>query len=77
MSYLLDRSGTIEINLVSYAAPVFTAVSGRLVLDEMLDLLSIVGFFGIFGGFLLLKRDTIWEGIPIPEWVDLQKHSER
>ena len=74
---LLNRLGAIEINLVSYAAPVFAAVSGWLVLDEKLDLLSIVGFFGIFGGFVLLKRDAIREELSIPEWVDLQKYSER
>ena len=74
---LLDRLGAIEINLVSYAAPVFAAVSGWLVLDETLDLLSVVGFFGIFGGFLLLKRDAIREELSIPEWVGLEKYSER
>ncbi|PSP86485.1 EamA family transporter [Halobacteriales archaeon QS_4_66_20] len=74
---LLDRLGAIEINLVSYAAPVFAAVSGWLVLDETLDLLSIVGFFGIFGGFILLKRDAIREELSIPEWVGLEKYSER
>ena len=74
---LLNRLGAIEINLVSYAAPVFAAVSGWLVLDETLDLLSIVGFFGIFGGFLLLKRDAIREELSIPEWMGLQKYSER
>jgi len=74
---LLDRLGAIEINLVSYAAPVFAAVSGWLVLDETLDLLSIVGFLGIFGGFLLLKRDAIREEFSIPEWMGLQKYSER
>ena len=74
---LLDRLGAIEINLVSYAAPVFAAVSGWLVLDETLDLLSVVGFFGIFGGFLLLKRDAIREELSTREWVDLEKHSEQ
>ena len=74
---LLDRLGAIEINLVSYAAPVFAAVSGWLVLDETLDLLSVVGFFGIFGGFLLLKRGAIREELSIPEWVGLEKYSER
>ena len=74
---LLNRLGAIEINLVSYAAPVFAAVSGWLVLDETLDLLSIVGFFGIFGGFILLKRDAIREELSIPELVDLQTYNER
>jgi drug/metabolite transporter (DMT)-like permease len=56
---LLDRLGAIEINLVSYTAPIFAAIAGWLVLDETLAPLSIVGFVVIFCGFLLLKRDAI------------------
>lgn len=62
---LLDRLGAIEINLVSYAAPIFAAVTGWIVLGETLDLLSIIGFIVIFGGFLLLKRETIQEELSI------------
>lgn len=56
---LLDRVGAIEINLVSYAAPVFAAVSGWIVLNESLDVVSIIGFVVIFLGFVLLKREAI------------------
>ena len=56
---LLERLGAIEINLVSYAAPVFAAISGWLVLDETLDVLSALGFFVIFVGFALLKRRAL------------------
>ena len=56
---LLDRLGAIEINLVSYTAPVFAALSGWLVLDESLNLLSVVGFGAIFVGFVLLKRTAL------------------
>jgi drug/metabolite transporter (DMT)-like permease len=58
---LLDRLGAIEINLVSYAAPVFAAVSGWIVLNETLSLLSVVGFMTIFAGFVLLKRTALAE----------------
>ncbi len=56
---LLDRLGAVEINLVSYAAPVFAALSGWAVLDESVDVLAVVGFVVIFGGFALLKREDL------------------
>jgi len=56
---LLDRLGAIEINLVSYAVPVFAAISGWLVLDESLDVAAVAGFVVIFAGFLLLKQAMI------------------
>ncbi|WP_224268480.1 DMT family transporter [Haloprofundus salinisoli] len=58
---LLDRLGAIEINLVSYVAPIFAAISGFLVLQEPLSTETALGFLLIFGGFVLLKRDAIRE----------------
>lgn len=58
---LLERLGAIEINLVSYTVPVFAALSGWLVLDEVLDAYSVVGFLVIFVGFGLLKRRALGE----------------
>jgi len=56
---LLAQLGAIEINLVSYTVPVFAALSGWVVLGESIDWLSIVGFCVIFGGFVLLKHETL------------------
>nr|WP_259371234.1 DMT family transporter [Natranaeroarchaeum aerophilus] len=56
---LLDRLGPIEINLVSYVAPVFAALSGWLVLNEGLTLTTIVGFLLICAGFAVVKRSAI------------------
>ncbi|MBZ6496966.1 DMT family transporter [Natrinema longum] len=53
---LLDELGAVEINLVSYAAPIFTAILAWLILSEALDPLSIIGFVIIFTGFALIKR---------------------
>jgi drug/metabolite transporter (DMT)-like permease len=53
---LLDELGAVEINLVSYAAPIFTAILGWMILDESLSPLSILGFLIIFTGFSLIKR---------------------
>ena len=56
---LLDRLGAIEINLISYAAPVFAAASGWLVLGEQLEPLSIAGFLVIVAGFGLVKHEAL------------------
>jgi drug/metabolite transporter (DMT)-like permease len=56
---LLERLGAIEINFVSYTVPVFAAISGWLVLNEVLDALSVVGFLVILLGFALLKRRAL------------------
>lgn len=56
---LLSRLGPVEINLVSYVAPVFAALSGALVLGEAIDGATVAGFFIIFSGFVLLKRRAI------------------
>ena len=56
---LLDRLGPIEINLVSYVAPVFAAISGALLLDESIDVATVAGFVLIFAGFVLLKRRAL------------------
>jgi drug/metabolite transporter (DMT)-like permease len=56
---LLDRLGPIEINLVSYAAPVAAAVTGLLVLDERPTVATVAGFLLILLGFVLLKRRAL------------------
>ena len=56
---LLERLGPVEINLVSYVAPVFAALSGALVLGEAIDAATAFGFVVIFCGFVLLKRRAI------------------
>ncbi|RBI59501.1 EamA/RhaT family transporter [halophilic archaeon] len=61
---LLDRLGPIEINLVSYAAPVFAAFSGWIVLGEIIDMWAVIGFISIFIGFLLIKRRELVEELP-------------
>ena len=56
---LHERLGPVEINLVSYVAPVFAAISGWLVLDEVIDAATAVGFCCILAGFLALKRRAV------------------
>ena len=61
---LLDRLGAVEINLVSYVAPVFAALAGWLFLQERLSLATVGGFALIFAGFLLVKRRAIRAELP-------------
>jgi drug/metabolite transporter (DMT)-like permease len=58
---LLDRLGPIEINLVSYVAPIFAALTGFLFLGEVIDAPTVVGFLVIIVGFVLIKRRAIRE----------------
>jgi probable blue pigment (indigoidine) exporter len=61
---LLSKLGPVEINLVSYVAPMFAAVSGALFLGEVIDGTTVVGFVIIFAGFILLKRRAIAAELP-------------
>lgn len=56
---LLDRLGPIEINLVSYAAPVAAAATGVAFLGEIPTIHTVMGFVFILLGFVLIKRDAI------------------
>jgi len=56
---LLDRLGPIEINLVSYAAPVAAAVTGFVFLSETPTAYTVAGFGLIVAGFVLLKREEL------------------
>jgi len=62
---LLDRLGAVEINLVSYVAPIFAALAGRIFLDERLSTATAGGFVLIFAGFLLVKRRAIREELSL------------
>ena len=61
---LLERLGSVEINLVSYAAPAFAALTGFLFLDEVVDVWTVVGFCCILVGFALIKRRALGREIP-------------
>lgn len=56
---LLDRLGSVEINLVSYATPVVAAITGVLLLAEVPTVATAVGFVAVLVGFALLKRRAL------------------
>ncbi|OIB59132.1 DMT family transporter [Natrialba sp. SSL1] len=58
---LLERLGAVEINMVSYVAPIFTAIVGWLYLGEVVDAATLGGFLLIALGFVLVKRRAIRE----------------
>lgn len=60
---LLDRFGPIEVNLVSYVSPVFAALIAWVLLGERLQFLTVVGFFVIFAGFVMIKSEEIAERV--------------
>jgi drug/metabolite transporter (DMT)-like permease len=56
---LLERLGPVEINLVSYAAPIWAALAGWLALGESVTAATALGFVVILVGFWLIKREAI------------------
>ena len=58
---LLERLGPIEINLVSYAAPVAAVLTGLVALGEQPTVNTATGFVLILLGFALLKRRQLRE----------------
>ncbi|MFC6903984.1 DMT family transporter [Halalkalicoccus tibetensis] len=61
---LLGTIGPIEINLVSYVAPVVAAIAGWLLLGEAIEPATVVGFAVIFVGFCLIKRRRLAAELP-------------
>ena len=61
---LLDRLGPIQINLVSYVAPISAALAGWVVLAEVPTINTGVGFVVICTGFVLVKRRAIRSELP-------------
>ena len=60
---LLNRLGSIQINLVSYAAPIAAAVTGVIFLGEIPLIHSGIGFGFILIGFGLIKREAIRQAV--------------
>ena len=56
---LLDRIGPVEVNLIGYAAPVFAAIGGWVVLGETIALRTVLGFVVITAGFVLVNHEAL------------------
>jgi drug/metabolite transporter (DMT)-like permease len=57
--HLLERLGPIEINMVSYVAPIFAALAGWAVRGRVPTVYTAVGFVVIFAGFAIVKRRAL------------------
>jgi len=64
---LLERLGAIEVNLVSYVAPVVAAAVGWLLLGETVDAATAAGFLAIAVGFALVKRRALARELGVGE----------
>ena len=56
---LLERLGAVEINMVSYVAPIVAAIVGWLYLGQVVGVATVVGFGCILFGFALVKRRAL------------------
>lgn len=56
---LIDLAGPVRANLISYTVPVVAAVTGALVLGEVLPVRSVAGFAVIVVGFALVERRNL------------------
>jgi drug/metabolite transporter (DMT)-like permease len=56
---LLDRVGPTELNLIGYLEPVVATLVSWVVLGELVDSATVVGFFAILLGFALLERHRL------------------
>ena len=56
---ILEDRGAFETSLVAYLVPVIATITGTVLLDESIGVLSVVGFVVIFAGFALLKRRSL------------------
>lgn len=56
---LLERLGAVEINMVSYVAPIVAAIVGWIYLGQSVDASTMIGFGCIFVGFVIVKRDAL------------------
>lgn len=56
---LLDTVGAIKSSIVFYISPVVATLGGWILLDESLSMNSIMGFFIIFLGFIIMAWKTI------------------
>ncbi|WP_247730021.1 DMT family transporter [Halovivax limisalsi] len=57
--HLLDALGSVELTLVNYVIPVVAAATGWLVLDEGIEVTTVVGFVVVLAGFALVKRRAL------------------
>jgi drug/metabolite transporter (DMT)-like permease len=57
---LLDRLGPSQVNLIGYLEPAAATVLSWLVLGQLIDLLTALGFAAIIIGFVCIQRDSLF-----------------
>jgi drug/metabolite transporter (DMT)-like permease len=61
---LLDRIGSVRVNLVNYVVPIVAAMVGWALLDESFGLTTAAGFLLISAEFVLVQRRALREVVP-------------
>lgn len=56
---LHERVGPAESNLVGYFQPIVAALGGWLLFGQTVSRTTVVGFLGIFAGFLLVEHEVV------------------
>jgi len=56
---LHERVGPAESNLVSYFQPIVTALGAWALFGQTVSAATVLGFLGIFAGFLLVKHEVV------------------
>jgi probable blue pigment (indigoidine) exporter len=56
---LLDQIGPMETNLIAYLEPVVATLLSWVLLGEVIDATTVVGFLSIFVGFVLVKHRVV------------------
>jgi len=62
---LHERVGPAESNLVSYFQPIVAALAGWALLGQTVTETTVLGFLGIFAGFLLVKHEIVRERLGV------------
>jgi len=66
---LHERVGPAESNLVGYFQPIVAALGGWLLLGQTVSQTTVLGFLGIFTGFVLVQHELVREqfgGVVVP-----------
>lgn len=60
---LIRRIGSNRTALMAYLAPIIAGLTGFVLLGEMLEDLTVVGFVVIFVGFAIIEQRTVRDGM--------------
>jgi drug/metabolite transporter (DMT)-like permease len=60
---LIRRIGSNRTVLMAYLAPIFAGLTGFIFLEELLEVLTVVGFVVIFVGFAIIEQQVVRDSV--------------